>query len=44
MLPYSTPQVEKDFKYDQLGEIAKKKCKSGLLYWRFYWSQAQLDV
>ncbi|KAA3646830.1 MAG: hypothetical protein DWP98_10225 [Bacteroidetes bacterium] len=38
-------QVEKDFKYDQLGEIAKlKNAKVAYYTGDFYWSQAQLDV
>jgi len=38
-------QVEKAFKYDQLGEIAKfKNAKIAYYVGDFYWSQAQLDV
>ncbi|MEQ8623386.1 MAG: tetratricopeptide repeat protein [Vicingaceae bacterium] len=38
-------QVEKDFKYDRLGEIAKfKNAKIAFYVGDFYWSQAQLDV
>lgn len=38
-------QVDKDFKYDQLGEIAKlKNAKIAYYTGDFYWAQAQLDV
>lgn len=38
-------QVEKDFKYDQLGETAKfKNAKVAYYTGDFYWAQAQLDV
>ena len=38
-------QVELEFKYDQLGEIAKlKNAKIAYYTGDFYWSQAQLDV
>lgn len=38
-------QVEKEFKYDRLGEIAKfKNAKIAYYVGDFYWSQAQLDV
>jgi len=38
-------QVEKDFKYDRLGEIAKfKNAKIAFYVGDFYWAQAQLDV
>ncbi|MFT4755994.1 MAG: tetratricopeptide (TPR) repeat protein [Vicingaceae bacterium] len=38
-------QVEKEYKYDQLGEIAKfKNAKVAYYIGDFYWAQAQLDV
>ncbi|MEQ8909007.1 MAG: tetratricopeptide repeat protein [Vicingaceae bacterium] len=38
-------QVEKDFKYDRLGETAKfKNAKVAFYTGDFYWAQAQLDV
>jgi tetratricopeptide (TPR) repeat protein len=38
-------QVEKDFKYDQLGETAKfKNAKIAFYIGDFFWAQAQLDV
>ena len=38
-------QVEKEFKYDRLGEIAKyKNAKIAFYTGDFYWAQAQLDV
>ncbi len=38
-------QVEKEFKYDRLGEIAKyKNAKVAFYTGDFYWAQAQLDV
>ena len=38
-------QVEKDYKYDRLGEIAKfKNAKIAYYVGDFYWAQAQLDV
>ncbi len=38
-------QVDKDFKYDQLGETAKfKNAKIAFYIGDFYWAQAQLDV
>ena len=38
-------QVDKDFKYDQLGETAKlKNAKIAFYTGDFYWAQAQLDV
>lgn len=38
-------QVEKEFKYDQLGETAKlKNAKIAFYTGDFYWAQAQLDV
>lgn len=38
-------QVEKEYKYDQLGEIAKfKNAKVAFYTGDFYWAQAQLDV
>ena len=38
-------QVEKEFKYDQLGEVAKyKNAKVAFYTGDFYWAQAQLDV
>lgn len=38
-------QVEKSFKYDHLGEIAKfKNAKVAFYTGDFYWAQAQLDV
>jgi TolA-binding protein len=38
-------QVEKDFKYDQLGEVAKfKNAKVAYYTGDFFWAQAQLDV
>jgi len=38
-------QVEKSFKYDRLGEIAKfKNAKVAYYTGDFYWAQAQLDV
>jgi tetratricopeptide (TPR) repeat protein len=38
-------QVEKSFKYDRLGEIAKfKNAKIAFYTGDFYWAQAQLDV
>ncbi len=38
-------QVEKEFKYDQLGEIAKlKNAKVAFYTGDFYWAQAQLNV
>ncbi|MBL4708852.1 MAG: tetratricopeptide repeat protein [Flavobacteriales bacterium] len=38
-------QVEKEFKYDRIGEIAKyKNAKIAFYTGDFYWAQAQLDV
>jgi tetratricopeptide (TPR) repeat protein len=38
-------QVEKEFKYDRLGEVAKyKNAKVAFYTGDFYWAQAQLDV
>ena len=38
-------QVEKEFKYDQIGEKAKyKNAKIAFYTGDFFWSQAQLDV
>lgn len=38
-------QVEKEFKYDRIGEIAKfKNAKVAFYTGDFYWAQAQLDV
>ena len=38
-------QVEKEFKYDRLGEVAKyKNAKIAFYTGDFYWAQAQLDV